>query len=113
VLIAITNSGYIQANLDGLVDNNIICIDYGPLAKWAELLHKLLGRETSLIGNRVAYQTIVLFKNLFDLNVITSFQEVHIIAHSLGSHVAGIIGWNIQLKWGSSRKIGRIRGENL
>ena len=57
-----------------------------------------------IVGKRVAN-----FTEWIVSNNATSYDKIHMVGHSLGSHVSGEAGWNIQIQTNGS-KIGRVTG---
>ncbi|CAL8116609.1 unnamed protein product [Orchesella dallaii] len=90
---------YIQAQ-----NPNVIVVDWTPLSKEPRLLYYEAVSSTRYAGEAVAEFLI----ELMNQKVIFSWKDVHIIGHSLGSHVAGVAGFQIYKQTNS--KVGRITG---
>jgi hypothetical protein len=54
----------------------------------------------------VARETVVFLKAFINRGL--ALEDIHALGHSLGAHVAGIIGNNLKLEFG--KKIGRVTG---
>ena len=54
----------------------------------------------------VAREAVVFLKAFINRGL--KLEDIHVLGHSLGAHVAGIIGNNLKLEFGS--KIGRVTG---
>lgn len=67
-------------------DYNIISVDWGKL----ESINYI---KAVTLTKPVAEQTTVLVKALKDIGV---FEKIHVVGHSLGAHVAGFLGQNVQ-----------------
>ena len=82
----------------GIGEYNIITVDWGKLctSPW----YSSAKSNTEPVGQRVAKLIDLLVKE-GDANP----QDIHIIGHSLGSHVAGFAGSSV-----TTAKIGRITG---
>jgi len=78
---------------------NVITVDWGGIAGNRNYMLPML--MTSKIGARLSK----VLDNIVDLGIIEP-QDIHLIGHSLGAHIAGVCGSLL-----NSGKIGRITGE--
>ena len=75
------HSAYLEAG-----DYNIICVDWGKL----ESINYF---EAIALTKPVAEHTALLVKALKDIGM---FDNIHVVGHSLGAHVAGFLGKDVQ-----------------
>lgn len=78
---------------------NVITLDWGSIAGNRNYMLPML--MTSKIGARLSK----VLDNIVDLDIIKP-EDIHLIGHSLGAHIAGVCGSLMK-----SGKVGRITGE--
>ena len=89
-------------------DYNVVCVDWGPLARGsgplASIFYPLVIENVPKVGEKIAD----LISFLRSQGFVNTFESVHLIGFSLGAHAAGIAGSLLQRRL--FRKIGRITG---
>lgn len=101
----VLKNAFFQSNLS----LNVIVVDWGPLSfplppEQTAWLYHLVPPNVPIVAKRVAEFILFLQK----ANFINKLDDIYMIGHSLGAHVAGLAGRQIYLETGS--KIGRITG---
>ncbi|CAL8112427.1 unnamed protein product [Orchesella dallaii] len=83
---------------------NVIIVDWTSLSKEPLFRYYVAAASTRHAGEAVATFLI----ELINRGLISSWSDIHIIGHSLGSHVAGVTGYEIQRQ--KQTNLGRISG---
>ncbi|CAL8125675.1 unnamed protein product [Orchesella dallaii] len=85
-------------------NDNVIIVDWTSLSRVPLYRYYIAADSTRYAGEAVAAFLI----EVINRRLISSWKDVHIIGHSLGSHVSGVSGYEIHKQ--TESKVGRISG---